>query len=110
MPICKHCNSYINDNALQDMMDREEELELLGIRSKLFLAKESMDLKIICKGKTFECHKNVLICQSDVFETMFLNMKMDEAKSGQVKIKDITGKLFINIDLVRTYFYYFLVM
>ena len=56
MPICKHCNSYINDNALQDMMDREEELELLGIRSRLVLAKESMDLKIICKGKTFECH------------------------------------------------------
>ena len=102
MPICKHCNSYINDNALQDMMDREEELELLGIRSKLFLAKESMDLKIIC----FECHKNVLICQSDVFETMFLNMKMDEAKSGQVKIKDITGKLFINVDLVRKYLFF----
>ena len=110
MPVCHHCQTYISEDTLQRMIDREVEAEIHGIRSKLFLAKESMDLKIICKGKTFECHKNVLICQSDVFETMFLNMKMDEAKSGQVKIKDITGKLFINVDLVRTYFYYFLVM
>ena len=64
--------------------------EALG--SKLFLAKEFMDLKIICKGKVFECHKNVLSCQSDVFKTMLLNMKTDEAKSGEVKIKDIDGK------------------
>ena len=64
--------------------------EALG--RKLFLEKEFMDLKIICKGKTFECHKTVLSCQSDVFKTMLLNKNMDEAKSGEVKIKDINGK------------------
>lgn len=67
-----------------------------GLGNKLCLAKEFMDLKIICKGKTFECHKNVLSCQSDVFKTMLLNMNTDEAKSGEVKIKDITGTFSSN--------------
>ena len=91
---CTLCNTYLGRDEFKRLIeDREPEVEILG--SKLFLAKEFMDLKIICKGKTFECHKNVLSCQSDVFKTMFLNMNMDEAKSGQVKIKDITGK-FLN--------------
>ena len=74
--------------------NRTEGEEALG--SKLFQEKEFMDLKIICKGKVFECHKNVLSCQSDVFKTMLLNMKTDEAKSGEVKIKDIDGKFCLN--------------
>ena len=28
----------------------------------LFKAKEFVDAKIICEGKTFDCHKNVLSC------------------------------------------------
>ena len=87
---CPLCDNYLGEKEVKKLMEREPEAEILG--SKLFLDKEFVDLKIICKGKTFECHKNVLSCQSDVFKTMFLNMNMDEAKSGQVKIKDITGK------------------
>ena len=87
---CPLCNNYLGKDEVKKLMEREPEPEILG--SKLFLDKEFVDLKIICKGKTFECHKNVLSCQSDVFKTMFLNMNTDEAKSGQVKIKDITGK------------------
>ena len=91
---CTLCNTYLGRDEFKRLIEeREPEVEILG--SKLFLAKEFMDLKIICKGKTFECHKNVLSCQSDVFKTMFLNMNTNEAKSGQVKIKDITGK-FLN--------------
>ena len=88
---CPLCKNYLGEDEVKKLMEREPEPEILG--SKLFLDKEFVDLKIICKGKTFECHKNVLSCQSDVFKTMFLNMNTDEAKSGQVKIKDITGKL-----------------
>ena len=90
---CPLCKTLIGEKEVEKLMERKTEVEILG--SKLFLDKEFVDLKIICKGKTFECHKNVLSCQSDVFKTMFLNMNMDEAKSGQVKIKDIAGK-FIN--------------
>jgi hypothetical protein len=58
--------------------------------SKLFLDKESMDLKITCSDKTFMCHKNVLSCQSEVFKAMFVNMKTKEAQSGEIKIGDFT--------------------
>ena len=60
--------------------------------SKLFLDKEFMDLKINCNGKTLECHRSVLSCQSDVFRTMFLNMDMKEAKSGEMEINDISSE------------------
>ena len=90
---CPLCDKYLGEEKVKKLMERDPEPEILG--SKLFLDKEFVDLKIICKGKTFECHKNVLSCQSDVFKTMFLNMNTNEAKSGQVKIKDITGK-FLN--------------
>ena len=68
--------------------------------SKLFLDKEFMDLKITCNGKTLECHRSVLSCQSDVFRTMFLNMDMKEAKSGEIKINDITA------ETMETFLYY----
>ena len=60
--------------------------------SKLFLDKEFMDLKINCNGKTLECHRSVLSCQNDVFRTMFLNMDMKEAKSGEMEINDISSE------------------
>ena len=51
-----------------------------------------MDLKITCNGKTLECHRSVLSCQNDVFRTMFLNMDMKEAKSGEMEINDISSE------------------
>ena len=68
--------------------------------SKLFLDKEFMDLKITCNGKTLECHRSVLSCQSDVFRTMFLNMDMKEAKSGEIEINDISA------ETMETFLYY----
>ena len=50
---------------------------------------EFSDVKIICEGKTFHCHKNVLSCQSSVFKTMLNDSDMVEAKSGEIKITDI---------------------
>ena len=56
---------------------------------KLFLDAEFSDVKIICEGKTFHCHKNVLSCQSSVFKTMLNDSDMVEAKLGEIKITDI---------------------
>ena len=61
----------------------------ITLGKKLFMAKSTCDMKIICEGKTFDCHKCVVCCQSDVFEAMFLNMETIEAKSGEVEINDI---------------------
>ena len=56
---------------------------------KLFLDEEFSDVKIICEGKTFHCHKNVLSCQSSVFKRMLNDSDMVEAKLGEIKITDI---------------------
>ena len=45
----------------------------LKMPEKLLLNKKLSDIKIVCNEKIFECHKVVLSCQSDVFETMFDN-------------------------------------
>ena len=58
----------------------------------MFATEEFFDFKFICNGKTIQCHKIVLASQSDVFKTMFLNMDMSEAKSGEVKIDDFTAE------------------
>ena len=47
MPVCNHCKTYVSDDTLKRMIDREAEAEVLGIRSKLFLAKESMHTVIL---------------------------------------------------------------
>ena len=62
--------------------------------------KKISDFKIICDGKTINCHKIVLGAQSDVFETMFLNMDLNEAKSGEVEIEDF------DFDTVETLIYF----
>ena len=54
------------------------------------------------RGKTFQCHKVVLASQSDVFSTMFLNMEMNEAKLGEVKIDDFKAE---TIETLMYYFY-----
>ena len=79
------------------MNETEQELKIiidsgLTLGKKLFEAKSTYDLKIICDEKTFECHRNVLCCQSDVFETMLLG-NMAEAKSGIVKIDDFKAEV-----------------
>ena len=73
--------------------ERKYQLKIIGpgtskqtLGDNLLLAKNTFDTKIICDGKTFECHKSVLQCQSDVFEKMFQNDKTIE--SGVVKIED----------------------
>ena len=62
----------------------------------LFNAKEFVDdVKIVCKGKTFDWHKSVLClrCRSDVFAAMFSNKSMAEANSEEVKIVDFEAEI-----------------
>ena len=68
--------------------------------NKLFMAKDTFDLKIICEGKILECHKNVLCCRSDVLNVMFSNDEMIEAQSKEVKINDIQA------DTMETFLYF----
>ena len=69
------------------------------LTERLFNAKDFVDVKIICGGKTFDCHKSVLGCRSDAFAAMFLN-PMAEANSGEVKIDDF------GVDVIETMIYF----
>ena len=44
---------------------------------KIFVQEnEFTDVKIICDGRTFECHKLVLSCQSEVFKGTYIIILM----------------------------------
>ena len=103
----------LNDSPIYGyrMDDGEYDLEIVDfampsidkpLTKKLFLDKKFTDFKIKCEGKTYECHRNVLGCQSKVFEAMFLNMDMKEAKVGEVEIKDVTAE---TMDMFLYYLY-----
>ena len=57
-----------------------------SFREKLYAEREFVDVKILCNGKTFKCHKNVLSCQSEVFKTMIKNKSLTEKKTKIMKI------------------------
>ena len=63
-------------------IDEEPPMEkCLKLPEMLYMKKELSDIKLICGGEIFECHKLILSCQSDVFETMF------KTKSRSYKLK-----------------------
>ena len=53
-----------------------------------YIEKEFVDVQILCNGKTFDCHKNVLSCQSEVFKTMIKNKSLTEKKIEIMKIEE----------------------
>ena len=55
---------------------------------KLYLNDELSDVKIFCQEKIFNCHKNILACQSEVFKRMLMDSNMVESTSGKVKVTD----------------------
>ena len=59
-----------------------------SFREKLYAEKELVDLKILCDGKTFKCHKVVLSCQSEVFKTMIKNKSLLEKEMEIMKIEE----------------------
>ena len=58
------------------------------LREKLYAEKEFVDVKILCNGKTFNCHKIVLSVQSEVFKTMIKNKSLTEKETGIMKIEE----------------------
>jgi hypothetical protein len=60
----------------------------ISFREKLYAEKEFVDLKILCNGKQFKCHKIVLSCQSEVFKTMIKNKSLTEKKTRIMKIEE----------------------
>ena len=58
------------------------------VKEKLYAEKEFVDVKILCNGQTFNCHKVVLSCQSEVFKTMIKNKTLTEKKTGIMKIEE----------------------
>ena len=71
---------------------QEPKLQLenfINLAAKLYGQNEFADVKIVCNGKIFECHKLVLICQSDVFKTMIKNKSLIEKQfEGVMEINE----------------------
>ena len=74
----------------------------LSLLEKLYAEKEFVDVKILCDEKTFECHKNVLSCQSEVFKTMIMNKSLTEKKTGIMEIEEND----ISSDVMEQLLYY----
>ena len=75
------------------------------LSEKMFLKDDFSDVKILCNGKTFPCHKVILSNQSEVFKNMLCNGcgSMIEASTGEIKIKDISADVMESL----LYFLYF---
>merc|ERR1719237_86524 len=75
------------------------------LSEKMFLKDEFSDVKILCGGKTFPCHKVILSNQSEVFKTMLGDGcgSMIEASTGEIRIKDISADTMESL----LYFLYF---
>jgi len=88
-------NKKVTYNVAIDMKVRETEIvpsskSQLKMAEILYNNKELSDVKIICAGITFECHKLVLGCRSEVFAAMFSDQAdMVESKSGELEINDV---------------------
>jgi speckle-type POZ protein len=59
-----------------------------SMAEKLYYDKEFADVKIVCVNKTFDCHKAVLSCQSEVFKTMIKNKALTEKQEEVMKIHE----------------------
>lgn len=69
----------------------------LKLPEMLYMKKELSDIKLICGREIFECHKLILSCQSDVFETMFKTKSTAEEESGEVEIENFKPKTIENM-------------
>ena len=58
------------------------------LAGKLYYDKEFADVKIVCIDKTFDCHKVVLSCQSEVFKTMIQNKALIEKQAAVMEIHE----------------------
>ncbi len=63
--------------------------DLIEDLSKMFISSETADIRLVCQGKKFPCHRSILAGRSSVFKTMFFGWgEYMECKDGQVIIED----------------------
>ena len=53
----------------------------------MFNEEEFSDVRLVCGGTTFHCHKMVLVSQSPVFRAMFRHAETRESQEGEVKVE-----------------------
>ena len=70
-------------------MKAKEELENLNnFAGQLHDEKEFVDVKIVCNEKTFDGHKAVLSCRSEVFKTIIRNKSLTEKQAAVMEINE----------------------
>ena len=65
--------------------------------------KEFMDVKIVCNEKTFDAHKAVLSCRSEVFKTIIRNKSLTEKHAAVMEINEND----FNYETMAQVLYYF---
>ena len=48
------------------------------------------DESLLDKSKTFDCHKDIFSCQSEIFKAMLTGNTTVESSSGEVQITDVS--------------------
>ena len=84
----------INFDAKPKLTDTTEPT-LEEMMQKLCFKDDLSDIKIICDGQEFPCHKLILSARSDVFKTMFASpLKMNEKEESILEIPDISAETY----------------
>ena len=79
----------LEEEMSQSEMKAKEELENLNnFAGQLHDEKEFVDVKIVCNEKTFDGHKAVLSCRSEVFKTIIRNKSLTEKQAAVVEINE----------------------
>ena len=79
--------------SFQPSLDREVQ--------KLCFSEDLSDIKIVCDGQTFPCHKVILGARSDVFKAMFSEpLKFKENQEGVLNIDDT------NAETMKSFIYF----
>ena len=79
----------LEEEMSQSEMKAKEELENLNnFAGQLHDEKEFVDVKIVCNEKTFDGHKAVLSCRSEVFKTIIRNKSLTEKQGAVVEINE----------------------
>ena len=104
----EYVRSYCYKTTLAENKNlKSENSEMKKMAESLYAEKDFSDVKIVCgDGKTFLCHKLVLGCQSEIFNTIFKNKSLMEKQSeGVMKIEEKD----VNSDIMEQllYFLYF---
>ena len=69
----------------------DQEPTMWSTLKALCMSEELSDIKILCDGTEFPCHKFVLSARSDVFKAMFLSNLEEENGNAPLTIEDISS-------------------